>query len=178
MTKYSPTLTQIDKSGGPHVLFMKGKVGMVYGGDWEAADFTSKDSVVSKKINVAELPSIKGKKTSIICGKANVVSAGTKHQKAALKLIDFLSSSESFEKLGKTGKCIPADRNYSQTFFDQYSQYDMGVFQRAAVDYSVAYPISSKTDWKGIEDKHMADILNNKVSVSEGCRLMMNELSK
>lgn len=174
---YSPTTEEIEDSGGPHMLFMKGKVGMTFGGDWEAADYTSSDSVVADVINVTELPAMTGgSRMSVIHGKANVVSAKTKYPDAAKKFLEYLSSAESFEKLGHTGLCIPAHSDYADLFFKQYSKYDMGIFAREAVECSAPYPTVSISGWEDTLNAEIIKMLNKEVSVSDGCSEFMKEI--
>lgn len=178
LTKVSPTLEEIDASGGPHMLFMQGKAGMVFGGDWEAADFTGSDSTVASVINVTEMPTMpNGKKGTVIHGKANVISAGTKHAEEAKKFLTFLSAPESYEKLGATGKCIPAYADYADTFFGLYPQYDMGIFAREAVEYGAPFPSSSLTGWSEVVVEKMTPILKGTVSVRDGCAQIMDALN-
>ena len=178
-SKYSPSLDEISNSGGPHMLFMKGKVGMTFGGDWEAADFTSADSAVADVINVTELPLMpNGNRASVIHGKANVISASTKHHAEAKKFLEYLSSAESYEKLAETGVCIVAHSTYAKQFFTKYEQYDMGIFAREATECSAPYPSSVINNWEEQLNAAIAEMLNGDVSVKDGCERYMNSIAE
>jgi multiple sugar transport system substrate-binding protein len=179
LARYSPTLDEIEASGGPHMLFMKGKVGMVFGGDWEAADFTGADSVVSGSINVTMLPTMQnGSRASVIHGKANVISATTSHPAEAQKFLEFISSAESYEKLGETGLCIPAHSDYAASFFKRYPQYDMGIFAREAVDYSSPYPAALASDWEKVLGLQVDKMIRGQETVQEGCDQAASDLAR
>ena len=178
-TKYAPDVDYEAVNGvQDRSLFLAGKIGMAFGGDWEIADYLSDTSAIADQVAVTELPVMpNGKRGSVIHGKANVVSADTKYPEAALKLLAFLSTDESYQKLGETGKCIPAHMMYSDLFFEQYPDYDMGIFLRAAVDYASPYPSSSLVGWDSVVKDHMHEILSGAVTVEEGCDQITRDLT-
>lgn len=162
-----------------YLQFMAGKLAMTYAGDWLVTYFASKDSTVADYCDVAPLPTINGKRATVIHGKANCVSASTKHQNEALAWVKYLSGDEANEILGKSGVCIPANMKYSSLFFDSYSsKYNVDVYLDAAKNYAYAWPAStSSVAWEDIMQSELTKAFNMQTTVDQACDNIMAQIN-
>ncbi|MDF2473873.1 MAG: sugar transporter substrate-binding protein [Lachnospiraceae bacterium] len=166
---YSPSQASLSENAD-YIQFMSGKVAMVYAGDWFASIFADPAADFADKCDVALLPTINGNRASVIHGKANCISAGTKNADAAWAWVNYLAGAEANELLGKSGAAIPAHADYSNLFFEQYPQYNMSIFAKEAQECAYEYPTSKGfTEWADVVWNELVPAYSLEVSVDEAC---------
>lgn len=174
----SPSEKSLEENAA-YLQFMAGKLGMIFSGDWVVADYVSKDSSVADVIDVAELPLMpNGKRASVIHGKANCVSAFTAHPDEAYAWVDYLAGAEANEKLGKMGVAIPSYLAYSDAFVTTYPQYNMGIYSKAAAEYSYVYPSALDPRWSEIMWTELVKAFNLETTVDQACDEIMKQLGQ
>ena len=174
----SPSEKALEENAA-YLQFMAGKLGMIFSGDWVVADYVSKDSSVADVIDVAELPLMpNGKRASVIHGKANCVSAFTAHPDEAYAWVDYLAGAEANEKLGKMGVAIPSYLAYSDAFVTAYPQYNMGIYSKAAAEYSYVYPSALDPRWGDIMWTELVKAFNLETTVDQACDEIMKQLGQ
>ena len=162
-----------------YLQFMAGKLGMVFSGDWVVSEYVSPECSVSDVIDVAELPLMaNGKRASVIHGKANCISAQTKHPEEAYAWVAYLASAEANEKLGPMGVTIPSFLKYSDLFFTAYPQYNMSIYSKAAAEYSYVYPSALNPEWSTFMWEELIKAFNLDISVDEACGNIMARLEQ
>lgn len=176
---YSPSEASVEENPD-YTQFMSGKIGMLFAGDWFAATFAGPDSDFTNKCDVALLPTINGKRASVIHGKANCVSASSANPDQAWAWVNYLAGAQANQYLGESGAAIPAYTEYSSLFFDKYPQYNMGIFSQEATECAYAYPASkTSAEWGNIIWTELVPAYTLEVSVEDACASIttqMNEL--
>lgn len=172
----SPSEISLEENEG-YLQFMSGKLAMTFAGDWMVSFFSSEDSAVADVCDVVELPTLGGKRASVIHGKANVISASTAHPDEAFKWVEFLGNAEANEILGKSGVAIPAHLDYSGLFFEQYPQYNMNIYLDAAKNYSYKYPSStSQVPWADIMWTELVRAFKLDITIDQACDNIMDQI--
>ncbi len=165
---YSPSQDSITENTDS-VLFMSGKVGMLMAGDWFAAEFQS-DPEFAAKVDCTYIPTVNGKRVSVIHGKANCISASTQYPEAAWEWVKYLAGEEANEILGKSGAAIPTHKDYSALYFDQFPQYNMAIFADEAQNMSCPYPTSkTAAEWGDIIWNELITAYTLETTVDEAC---------
>lgn len=176
---YSPSEASLEENVD-YTQFMSGKIGMLFAGDWFAATFADPDAGFAEKCDVALLPTIDGKRASVIHGKANCVSASSENPDAAWTWVNYLSGAKANQYLGESGAAIPAYTEYSSLFFDKYPQYNMSIFSKEALECAYAYPASkTSAEWGNVVWTELVPAYSLEVSVEDACAKIttqMNEL--
>ena len=173
---YSPSQASLTENPN-YVQFMSGKIGMVMAGDWFATTFAS-DEAFKDKCDVTYIPMINGKRTSVIHGKANCISAATQYPEAAWKWVEFLAGDKANELLGKTGAAIPSHKDYSALYFEQFPQYNMAIFADEAQNSSYPYPTSkTAAEWGDIMWNELISAYSLEVSVSDACDSIASQMN-
>lgn len=164
----SPTQASLTENAD-YIQFMSGKIAMMFAGDWYAATFVQ-DEEFAKKCDVQYLPKINGKRTSVIHGKANCISASSENQEIAWKWVEYLASQEANEILGKSGAAIPSYTGCAKLYFEQYPDYNMGIFADEAENMSYPYPASkTSAEWGDIMFNQLVSAYSQEISVDEAC---------
>ena len=88
--------------------FLSGRLAMYWGGSWFLGAVKTSDIIGD--IDVVELPSIDGKKATVIHGLGNCIYAGTKSPEAAKAWVAFLAGETANLISAETGAAIPAQR--------------------------------------------------------------------
>ncbi len=127
----------------PTQLFESGKVGMYYGGSWNAIEF-AKNDVTKNDVDVTVLPQ-GTKRAVVIHGLANVAYAKTRHPKEATEFLTFLGSKEAADIQAQTGTVIPAFNGTQDTWVKSMPQYHLRSFLDQLA-YAVPFPTSKNTD--------------------------------
>ncbi|SEN85970.1 multiple sugar transport system substrate-binding protein [Nonomuraea pusilla] len=133
----------------PTQLFESGKIGMYYGGSWNAIEF-AKNDVTKNDVDVTVLP--KGAKRAVVIhGLANVVYAKTKHPKEATQFAEFLGSKDAADIQAQTGAVIPAFTGTQEAWITSMPQFHLRAFTDQLA-YAVPFPGSKNTDaWQSKE---------------------------
>jgi len=165
---YSPSQANITENPAS-VQFMSGKIAMIVAGDWYAAQFSA-DETFKDKCDCTYIPTINGKRGSVIHGKANCISASTENPEAAWAWCEYLAGPEANEILGKSGAAIPSHKDYSALYFEQFPQYNMAIFADEAQNMAYAYP-SSKTsaEWGDIIWNELVEVYSLNKPLDEAC---------
>ncbi len=173
---YSPSNDSLTENEG-YVQFMSGKIGMLYAGDWFASIFADPGADFSDKCDVAFLPTINGKRATVIHGKANCVNANSENIDAAWAWVEYLAGDKANEALGKTGAAIPSNLDYSGLFFEQYPQYNMQIFLDEADQCAYPYPASiTSAEWGDIIWNKLVPAFSLEVSVEDACAEIAEEM--
>ena len=173
---YSPSQASLTENA-EYIQFMSGKIAMLYAGDWFAATFVT-DPAFAEKCDVTMLPTINGNRASCIHGKANCVNAATANADAAWAWVNFLSGDKANEILGNTGAAIPAHTAYSHLFFEQYPQYNMGVFSQMAEECAVPYPTSKGfNEWADVVWNELVPVYSLETSLEEACARIHEQMN-
>ncbi len=174
---YSPSEVSLEENEG-YLQFMAGKLGMIFSGDWMVKYYASEDSSVADVCDVVELPLMStGKRASVIHGKANCISVATEHPDEAWAWVEYLSGPDAMKRMGEMGIAIPSYLEVSQTFFDAYPQYNMGIYADAAANYSFVYPSSAfNSEWSDIMWQELVRAFNLEISVDEACDNIMEQI--
>ena len=101
----SPSEASLEETAG-NIQFLSGRLAMYWGGSWMVAQVL--DSDLKDDIDVAELPSLNGKKATIIHGLGNCIYKDTKYPEAAWKWVEFLSGETANKLSAEMGAAIPA----------------------------------------------------------------------
>ena len=172
---YSPSQASLNENAD-YIQFMSGKVAMLFAGDWFAATFA--DPSFNDKCDVAKLPTINGTRATCIHGKANCVNAASANVDAAWAWAAYLSGDAANEALGKTGAAIPAHTTYSHLFFEQYPQYNMGIFSEMAEECAHPYPTSKGfNEWADVVWNELIPVYSLEVSLEEACANIAQQMN-
>ncbi|MBG6237757.1 multiple sugar transport system substrate-binding protein [Mycetocola sp. CAN_C7] len=133
------------------VRFQNGQAAMMWGGNWRISGLL--DSAVKDDVSVAELPlAPTGERKTVIHGVGNSMNAKTKNPQAAQAFLSYLGSEEAALLQAASGAANPAFTDTQQDFVDSAPGYNLQVFEDAATEYSVAYPVSKNTSaWNKLE---------------------------
>jgi multiple sugar transport system substrate-binding protein len=133
------------------IRFLNGQAGMMWGGNWYISALL--ESEVKDDVTVALLPlAPTGERKTVIHGVGNAMNAKTKNPAAAQAFLSYLGSEEAALLQAASGAANPAFNGTQQKFVDSAPGYNLQVFEDAAVDYSVAYPVSKNTSaWNKLE---------------------------
>jgi multiple sugar transport system substrate-binding protein len=133
--------------------FLDGKAGMVWCGNWQVSALLG--STVANSVRTVELPlAPSGERKTVIHGIGNVLAATSATKPAAQAFFSYLGGKQAAEIQAKMGTANPAFTGTQQAFVDSAPQYDLQIFENAATQYSVAYPVSKNTGaWNTIEAK-------------------------
>lgn len=174
---YSPSQASLTENAG-YIQFMSGKIAMLFAGDWFAATFTGEDSLVADKIDVQLLPTINGNRASVIHGKANCISAGTENPEAAWTWVSYLAGEEGNTILGNSGAAIPAYTPCSDLFFEQYPQYNMGIFSQEATECAYVYPASlGYNEWADVMWNELVSAYSMEISIEDACANIAEQMN-
>lgn len=147
---------------------LAGKVAMIADGSFQTGVLLT-DGERSENIDAAPLPAgkIRANQSNSL---ANVMYSGSKHKKEAGKWIEYLSSKEANDYIGKSGVVIPAYEGSGEYWEEKFPGKNMKAFVDS-VEYGVPLPafknVSAAT---AIEQDIMNDIWTGKVSVEDGCK--------
>ena len=131
--------------------FLNGQAGMLWSGNWQVSGLL--DSPVADDVTVVELPlAPSGERKTVIHGIGNVMSAKAAGDPAAQAFLAYLGSEEAAITQAELGVANPAFTGTQQAFVDSAPQYKLQIFEDAATDYSVAYPVSKNSSaWNKVE---------------------------
>ena len=131
--------------------FQNGQAGMVWGGNWRVSGLL--ESPVKDDVTVVDLPlAPSGERKTVIHGVGNVMSGASDNVPATQAFLSYLGSEEAALIQAASGAANPAFTGTQQDFVDSAPGYNLQVFEDAATDYAVAYPVSKNTSaWNKIE---------------------------
>lgn len=175
----SPDIASFEETED-YVQFLSGRLAMHWNGSWflnQVIESENKDH-----IGVVALPSINGKKGTVIHGLGNCISKGTKNPEAAWKWVEFLASEKAHKLSAETGAAIPAFKGTAKDWVEKNPNYDLNTFIKAAQEYSYPYPASQNTgEWGQYQTEAMKKVFNMEIGVKEASDKLaeqMNEVLK
>lgn len=175
----SPSQASLEETED-YVQFLSGKAAMHWDGSW----FLNQIKVAENKddFDVAALPSINGKKATVIHGLGNCIAKSSKNPDLAWKWVEFLAGEEANKISAETGAAIPTYTGTAQEWLDKSPEYNLSIFIEAAEKYSYPYPASTNTpEWLQYQGESLKSVFNLDTSVKEACdtiAVKMNEVLK
>ncbi len=167
----SPSQASLEETED-YVRFLSGSVAMHWNGSWFVNEII--DSDLKDKVGVVALPSINGKKATVIHGLGNCIAKSTKNPEAAWKWVEFLASEKANQLSAETGAAIPAYKGTATQWVDAHKEYDLNVFIEAAEQYSYPYPVSQNAPEWG---QYQTDILKKVFSLESDAKAACEELA-
>ena len=159
-----------------YVQFLSGKIAMLMNGSWFLNQIVG--SEVQDDIDVVALPSINGKKATVIHGLGNCIAKSTKNPEAAWKWVEFLASEQANKLSAETGAAIPAYKGTSKDWVEKNPKYNLSMFIKAAEEYSYPYPVSLNTgEWTQYQADNLKKAFNLEVGVKEACDKLAEEMN-
>lgn len=123
-------------------MFLQGKIAMQVSGRWLVPKYRQEAKF---DWDIVQFPSAnKSTKSKVFMDSSGwAISKNSKHKKAALKLIMYLSSKESSQRFSETGLIVPARKDcaYSKYFLDKQMPHNSKAFLDAAQN-SVPTPVT------------------------------------
>lgn len=155
-----------------YVQFLSGRIGMHWNGSWYLSSVL--DSDIKDKVGVVSVPSINGKKASVIHGLGNCILKSTKNPDAAWAWVEFLASEEANKLSAQMGAAIPAYKGTAQEWVDAHKEYDLSVFTEAAEKYAYPYPASENSaEWV----QYQNDALKKVFALDTSVKTALDELA-
>ena len=160
-----------------NVQFLLGRLAMYWGGSWFLAQLL--DSDLKDQVDVAELPSINGKKATVIHGLGNCIYKETKYPEAAWKWVEFLAGETANKLSAETGAAIPALKGTAQAWVEKNPGYNLQSFIKSSEEYSYAYPASANTaEWEQYQADNLKKAFNLEISVQEACETLTEQMNE
>lgn len=163
----SPTYAQLNDTSS-HTLFESNKLAMEWSGSYSVTEYADIDAI-KDKIDVVSVPSVDGKKSSVIHGLGNVIFAKSEHPEEAWKFVEFLGGKEAMTMQAESGTTISARTDCRDIWTQSLPQYNLKVYMDAA-DYSYPYPASANTSaWSTPMYDEIYAAFNGDKTVEEAC---------
>jgi multiple sugar transport system substrate-binding protein len=172
--KSSPTYAQMSDTP-PISLFESGKVAMMYGGSWQAIEF-SKNEFTKDKVDVALLP--KGKqRATVIHGMGNAIYANTPHKQEAWEFLKFLVSKRGAEIQAESGAVISSYEGTQDLWVKSTPKFHLQIFIDELA-YSYPYPTSKNTQaWLEVQNKILGDAWLGKISAEQAGKQIAQKMN-
>lgn len=170
----SPSYQQLTETGAQD-LFSSGKLAMMFGGDWIAADFANNEYTVDR-VDVAPLP--QGEQRAVILhGSSNAISAQSEHPEEAWEFVKFLGGLEAAEIQSRGGASgPPAYLGAADFWVETKPMFNLGVFVDQ-VPYGVLYPHSVNTNaWIASQNEVLAQAWAGEITVEEAAQQVAEEM--
>lgn len=137
------------------------------------------DSDMKDNINVVELPSINGKKATIIHGLGNCIYKDTKYPEASWKWVEFLAGEQANKLSAETGAALPALKGTAQVWVDKNPDYNLRSFITSSEEYSYPYPASVNTaEWEQYQADNLKRAFSLEISVKEACEKAAKQMDE
>ncbi|MFI5084821.1 MAG: ABC transporter substrate-binding protein [Actinomycetales bacterium] len=170
----SPTLAQMSDTPA-NKWFDNGKAAMEWTGTWQVSEI--KASPVSADASVVPLPS-GTQKATVIHGLANVVSAKSKNMQAAEAFQAFLGTKAAALTQADMGAANPAFNGTQQAFVDSVPSFNIKVFEDAANQYALPFPVSKNTAaWNQLETDLLPDAFSGKKPVADVAKDLADKMN-
>lgn len=164
----SPSAASLQETAAG-VQFLSGRLAMCWGGSWMVAQVM--DSDIKDTVDVVELPSINGKKATVIHGLGNCIYKDTKNPEAAWAWVEFLAGEKANVLSAETGAAIPALAGTAQQWVDNYPQLNLKSFITSSEEYSYPHPGSVNTsEWEQYQADALKKAFSLEVSVEDACK--------
>ncbi|MBP5159219.1 MAG: sugar ABC transporter substrate-binding protein [Lachnospiraceae bacterium] len=174
---YSPSQDSLTETNASQ-QFMAGKIAMITAGDWNAAEFAG-DAAFKSKCDCTYLPTVNGKRVSVIHGKANCISASTKYPDEAWAWCEYLAGPEANEILGTVGAAIPSHKDYSDLYFKAFPEFNMGIYKDEAMNCSYPYPTSkTAAEWDELIWNELIEVFSLKKPLDDACDAIATKMDE
>lgn len=175
--KVTPTQASLEETDD-YVQFLSGQIAMTWNGSWFLNQVIDSDEL-KDKIDVVAVPSVNGKKATVIHGLSHCISKATKNPQAAWKWVEFLSSERANQLSAEKGAAIPAYKGTASQWVSSNSQYNLDIFIKGAEEYSHPYPTSLNAgEWNQYEGDHLKKAFNLDVNVKEASDNLAEEMNQ
>lgn len=173
----SPSQASIEETTA-NIQFLNGAAAMSFQGSWFLAQVVDAD--IKGDIDVVELPSIDGKKGTVIHGLANCIYANTPNPDAAQAWVAFLAGPKANQLSAEMGAAIPALAGTADAWVNAHPEYNLKSYIKSAQEYSYAYPASINTgEWNQYEGDELKKVFTGETDVKTACDALaakMNEV--
>jgi multiple sugar transport system substrate-binding protein len=143
--KTSAQKTDVGTNSGSE-MFAQGKVAMVIEGNWAIPYL--QQIFPNLEFGTAQVPTINGKKGTMVFTVAYVMNKKAKHKAEAWELISYLTGKKGMEKWTQNGIALPTRKSLAEIGYEQDNLRSAFV---AGVDYAIPWQIG----------KYSAPIINN-----------------
>ncbi len=144
--KTSAQKTDVGTNSGSE-MFAQGKVAMVVEGNWAIPYL--QQTFPNLEFGTAQVPTINGKKGTMVFTVAYVMNKKAKHKAEAWELISYLTGKQGMEKWTKNGIALSTRKSVAEKF--SYKQDNLRFAFVAGVSYAIPWQIG----------KYSAPIINN-----------------
>ncbi|MBO7710881.1 MAG: sugar ABC transporter substrate-binding protein [Lachnospiraceae bacterium] len=156
--------------------FLSGRLAMYMGGSWFLGAVKTSD--LMENIDVVELPSIGGKKATVIHGLGNCIYVDTKYPDAAKAWVSFLAGETANLISAETGAAIPALAGTAQAWVDATPEINLQSFITSSEEYSYPYPASANTaEWQTYEADCLKRAFSLDVPVADACAELAEKMN-
>lgn len=131
--KTSAQKTDVGTNSGSE-MFAQGKVAMVIEGNWAIPYL--KETFPNLEFGTAQVPTINGKKGTMVFTVAYVMNKKAKHKAEAWELISYLTGKKGMEKWTQNGIALPTRKSVAEKL--SYEQDNLRSAFVAGVDYAIA----------------------------------------
>ena len=156
--------------------FLSGRLAMYWGGSWFLGAVKTSD--LKDNIDVVELPSIGGKKATVIHGLGNCIYVDTKSPDAAKAWVSFLAGESANLISAETGAAIPALAGTAQAWVEATPEINLKSFITSSEEYSYPYPASANTaEWQTYEADCLKRAFSLDVPVADACAELAEKMN-
>jgi multiple sugar transport system substrate-binding protein len=164
----SPSYGQLNDTNS-NTLFESGKLAMQWNGSWAVSEYAGIDEI-KDKIDIVEVPSVDGKKSSVIHGLGNVIFSKSKNPDEAWKFVEFLGSKEAMDMQANAATAISARTESTPIWAEAHPEYNLQAYMNAE-EYSYPYPASANTSaWSTPMYDEVYAAFNGDKTVEDACK--------
>ncbi len=148
-----------------------GRAAMSPDGSWALSTYFVDSEYGKENLDVAILP--KGTQNGTTShALAHVVSSSCENPDVAKELVEFLSSKEAYDAVGKSGTTIPAYAGSDQLIAEQYPDKNIAAFLDS-VDFAVHLPnFANFSEAQAVEVEYLTKAWAGEISIAEACQLI------
>ena len=156
--------------------FLSGRLAMYWGGSWFLGAVKTSD--LKDNIDVVELPSIDGKKATVIHGLGNCIYVDTKSPDAAKAWVSFLAGETANLISAETGAAIPALAGTAEAWVNATPEVNLQSFITSSEEYSYPYPASANTaEWQTYEADCLKKAFSLDEPVADACAALAEQMN-
>ena len=171
----SPSEASLEETTADTQL-LSGRLAMYWGGSWFLGAVKTSDII--DNIDVAALPSIDGKKATVIHGLGNCIYEGTKSPEAAKAWVSFLAGETANLISAETGAAIPALAGTAAAWVEGTPEMNLQSFITSSEEYSYPYPASANTaEWQTYEADCLKRAFSLDVPVADACNDLAGQMN-
>lgn len=172
----SPSQASLEETNSSTQM-LNGQIAMSFQGSWFLAQVV--DAENKADLDCVELPSINGKKATVIHGLGNCIFAGTKYPEAAQAWVAFLADETANKLSADMGAAIPALAGTAQAWVDAHPEYNLKSYVTSSEEYSYAYPASVNTsEWNQYEGDNLKGVFALETDVKTACDKLAAQMNE